>query len=71
MNRLVKLAEEQLSNARNNLARARAAAQVVDPTKEWGHSGRTLAEVIAGYEDWEREALVTLSQARAVTEGAK
>lgn len=54
--RLIELAERDLSEVQDNLARARSAALRVDPLKNWGESGRTLAEIIAGYEEWEQEA---------------
>lgn len=61
--RLVELAKRDLSEARDNLFRARAAAKGCDPTEEWGQSGQTLNEIIAGYEAWEQEALETLKEA--------
>lgn len=61
--RLAALAKDDLGAARDNLARARAAARNCDPSKLWGESGQTLNEIIAGYERWEREALETLKEA--------
>ena len=65
MSRLVHLAENDLVNARDNLARARMAARVADVNAEWGNSGQTLANLIAGYEEWEREALAALKEAQS------
>ena len=64
-NRLLELAQNDLGSARDNLARARAAARGCDPSKEWGQSGQTLNEIIAGYEQWEREAIACVNNARA------
>lgn len=40
----------RLGQAQDNLIRANLAARHVDVTHEWGASGRTLAEIIADYE---------------------
>lgn len=64
--RLVKLAESDLSNARDNLARARSASLRHDPTLQWGNSGQTLNQIIAGYEEWEQEALAALDAAKGM-----
>lgn len=63
MSRLLKLAKDDLSNARDNLIRARMAARGVDPSKHWGQSGQTLNEIIANYEQWERDALAAVKEA--------
>lgn len=63
-NRLLELAQNDLGSARDNLARARAAARECDPSKQWGQSGQTLNEIIAGYEEWERDAMDALDVAR-------
>jgi hypothetical protein len=65
---LIDLANRDLSNARDNLYRARAAARGSDPSRQWGQSGRTLNEIIAGYEEWESRALAALEHAQKPTE---
>ncbi len=65
--RLVELAKQDLANARDNLYRARSAANGRDADLQWGQSGQTLNEIIRGYEDWEREALKALAQAEEMT----
>jgi hypothetical protein len=42
--------KSQLSNAEDNLYRAKHAALTCDPSKQWGQSGQTLNEIIAGYD---------------------
>jgi hypothetical protein len=66
--RLVELAMQDLSNASDNLFRARLAASRCDVNAQWGHSGQTLGEIIAGYEEWERQALDALDFARKMAE---
>lgn len=66
-NRLVELANQDLANAQDNLYRARMAARGYDATAQWGQSGQTLAEIIAGYEEWEAKAKATLEQAQSLT----
>lgn len=70
-NRLVELAKQDLANAQDNLYRARAAARGCDATIQWGRSGQTLNEIIAGYEKWESEAQTALEEARRLTGGPK
>ena len=65
-NRLLQLARNDLASARDNLIRARGATTGFDATKEWGESGQTLNQIIAGYEQWEREALVAVKQAEVL-----
>lgn len=65
-NRLLELAKQDLANARDNLARARLAAQAHPVDEQWGQSGQTLGEIIAGYEDWERTALQAVHKAEAI-----
>ena len=64
MNRLLRLAESDLANARDNLFRARNAAKHCNSQGAWGASGKTLTQIIAGYEEWEREALEAVEQAK-------
>lgn len=65
MSYLLQLAERDLGEARDNLARARHAATRTDPTQQWGQSGRTLTEIIACYEKWESEAMDAVKAAKA------
>lgn len=62
--RLIELAKQDLANAQDNLYRARCASRGGDPNAQWGQSGQTLNEIIAGYAQWESEALATLAEAR-------
>jgi Ser/Thr protein kinase RdoA (MazF antagonist) len=66
MNRLLKLAKDDLGAAQDNLCRARAATRHADPTAQWGDSGQTLNEIIADYEKWQSEALEAIEQAKAL-----
>ncbi len=68
MSYLLNLAKQDLGAARDNLQRARQAAKHHDPSKEWGASGRTLAEIIAGYEAWEAKALEAVKAAKEAQE---
>jgi hypothetical protein len=63
MKRLVELAERDVAEARDNLARAQAASHRCDVNAQWGQSGRTLAQLITDYQNWEREALQALNEA--------
>lgn len=62
MDYVKRLIEKDLDNARDNLARARAAARFHNPAKEWGESGRTLDAIIKDYEQWEARALKALEK---------
>lgn len=62
--RLIQLAERDLSDARDNLARARSAARGTDLTKPWGLGSQSLAEIIKEYEAWEASALEALMVAK-------
>lgn len=66
MNRLLKLAQDDLGAAQDNLCRARAASRHCDSAAQWGASGQTLNEIIIGYEKWEAEALESIEQAKAL-----
>ena len=62
----LQLAKNDLSNARDNLRRARIVASNCDPSKPWKESGQTLNEIITGYEQWEQEALEAVKQAESL-----
>lgn len=64
---LIEIAEAYLANAQDNLYRARMAARAVDASAQYGQSGRTLNQIIAGYEEWEREALEALEKAKTAS----
>lgn len=65
--RLVELAEQDLASAKDNLHRAKAAAEGCDSAAPWGEAGATLDDIIAGYEMWAAIALETLEQAKGAT----
>ena len=66
-NRLLELARQDLAMARDNLYRARMAAKGIDISQQWGQSGESLAEIIAGYENWEASELRTVAEAERLT----
>lgn len=54
---LLKLAEADLSNAEENLYRAKhAQRRASDPSKPYGQSDQSLNEIVAGYQRWRDEA---------------
>lgn len=63
-NRLLTLAQQSLSNAQDNLARAKRAAIECDPAEKWGESEQTLEQIIAGYEKREAEAQELVNKLR-------
>ena len=66
MNRLLKLAKDDLARAEDNLYRARHAARWMDAGKPYGQSEKTLNEIIAEYEQGVRQAEETVKQAEAL-----
>lgn len=60
--RLRELAQQDLSAAMDNLRRAEIAANSVDPTREFGESGKTLISMIDEYRSWAETARKTLAE---------
>ena len=65
---IVKAVQAQLGNAQDNLHRARAAFRGLSPQElseqPYGESGRTRAQIVAGYEEEEARWLKALDDAR-------
>ena len=47
-----KLLEQDLGIAEDNLYRAKSAAKSVNPSMQYGESGKTFNQIIQGYQDW-------------------
>ena len=58
------LVQEDIDRATDNIVRARARARVGDSTREYGESGRTLNDIIEGYQKAETEVSKTLEAFR-------
>ena len=66
MSELLRIAKNNLVNARDDLYRARNAAESVNPDLPYGLSGKALREIIVEYEDYERRALNAVLQAESL-----
>jgi hypothetical protein len=64
---LLALVERELSNANDNLARARRAFAGADPSVPYGQSGQTPAAILTGYEQDVARAEAALAWLRAVS----